>query len=115
MEDYVYLSAAEKDFFLAAITDDRLRESLRHHYLHAAHVVCTVLAGKASFEKLEAFYRQHLSTAYLYRELCLDKMHVEVSYPDEKSVRWKGRSTRFAVNLLSELPTPPWQPVVSLP
>lgn len=109
MNDYTFLTAEEFDLFLSAITDDTLREKLGDYYLHTTHLICTLLAGKASFEKLGPYFLAHPGMLTFLQYMILDEAEVEITYPDDNSARWRGNGkTVFHVDVLSERPVKFW-------
>lgn len=109
MHDYTFLTAQEVDLFLSAITDDILREKLEEHYLHTTHLICTLLARKATFEKLKPYFCTHPGILEFFQCMMMDKVKVEITYPDDNSIRWRGDGRKlFHVDVVSERPTKFW-------
>lgn len=104
MQQFQYLTNEETELFLSAITDDKLRDRLEGHRLHAVHLLFTLMAKKASEEILYPYYltHPHVASILFYTKLTL--IDVRITYPAGNSVQWTGGS-RFhglVVDCLSE-------------
>jgi hypothetical protein len=109
MEQYTFLTAEESELFLSSITDDTLRERLRGHYLHAAHLVCTLVAEKVSSKMLKPYFKSHRAVGKFLHCILMDGTKVEITYPDDNTVQWKGEGKAlFKVDIVSQRMSQPW-------